>query len=67
MLNDYIRDQGTAETKYKNKKVSITGKVQHKSQFDNSPIHWNSSKKILEDPFQISEGVLLHFALEVYS
>ncbi len=36
MLNDYIRDQGTAETKYKNKKVSITGKVQHKSQFDNS-------------------------------
>lgn len=36
MLNDYIRDQGTAESKYKNKKVSITGKVQHKSQFNNS-------------------------------
>ncbi|MCR5175760.1 MAG: zinc ribbon domain-containing protein [Anaerovibrio sp.] len=36
MLNDYIRDQGTAESKYKNKKVSITGQVQHKSQFNNS-------------------------------
>lgn len=36
MLNDYIRDQGTAESKYKNKKVSITGQVIHKTQFNNS-------------------------------
>ena len=36
MLNDYIRDQGTAESKYKDKKISITGKVLHKAQFTNS-------------------------------
>ena len=36
MLNDYIRDQGTAESKYKDKKISVTGKVLHKDQFTNS-------------------------------
>ncbi|MCR5175759.1 MAG: hypothetical protein K6C05_02800 [Anaerovibrio sp.] len=36
MIDDYIRDQGTAESKYKDKKVSITGKVLHKDQFTNS-------------------------------
>ena len=36
MVNDYIRDQGTAESKYKDKNVSITGKVLHKTQFSNT-------------------------------
>lgn len=36
VMEDYIRDQGTAESKYKDKKVNITGKVLHKDQFSNS-------------------------------
>lgn len=36
LMKDYIRDQGTAETKYKNKEVNITGRVLSKSQFNNS-------------------------------
>jgi hypothetical protein len=36
ILNDYIRDIGTAEQKYKNKNVKITGKVLKKGQFKNS-------------------------------
>lgn len=36
LMKDYIRDQGTAETKYKNKEVNVTGKVLSKSQFHNS-------------------------------
>jgi len=36
MLDDYIRDQGTAETKYKDKKVNISGKVFYKSEFKNT-------------------------------
>ena len=36
MINDYIRDQGGAEQKYKDKKVIVTGKVIYKNQFNNS-------------------------------
>lgn len=36
VIDDYIRDQGTAESKYKDKKVNITGKVLRKDQFANS-------------------------------
>lgn len=36
ILNDYIRDIGTAEQKYKNKNVKITGEVESKGQFKNS-------------------------------
>lgn len=36
MINDYIRDQGTAETQYKNKNLTISGTVYHKGQFKNS-------------------------------
>lgn len=36
MANDYIRDQYSAETKYKNNIVSINGKVVDKFQFKNS-------------------------------
>jgi len=36
LLDDYIRDQGTAEAKYKNKKVNISGKVIYKNEFKNS-------------------------------
>ena len=36
MINDYIRDQGGAEQKYKDKKVIVTGKVIDKNQFNNS-------------------------------
>lgn len=36
MMDDYIRDQGTAETKYKDKLVHITGKVIDKGQYSNS-------------------------------
>lgn len=35
MINDYIRDQGTAENKYKNKNIKLTGNVLHKGQFKN--------------------------------
>lgn len=47
MIDDYIRDQGTAETKYKGKTVSITGKIQRKSQFNNS----NNFVLVLEEKF----------------
>ena len=36
ILNDYIRDVGTAEQKYKDKKMKITGKVIDAGQFKNS-------------------------------
>lgn len=36
MLDDYIRDQSSAEKKYKDKNVKITGTVLHKLQFNNS-------------------------------
>jgi hypothetical protein len=36
MVDDYIRDIGTADQKYKNKNVKITGNVLLKSQFNNS-------------------------------
>ena len=36
VIEDYIRDQGTAEQKYKNKKIKITGKLIAKNQFHNS-------------------------------
>lgn len=36
MIKDYIRDQATAEKKYKDKKVSVSGMLLHKSQFNNS-------------------------------
>lgn len=36
MINDYIRDQATAEQRYKNKKVSVSGRLQHKNQFNNN-------------------------------
>ena len=36
MIDDYIRDQGGAEQKYKDKKVIVTGKVIDKNQFNNS-------------------------------
>lgn len=36
MIDDYIRDQASAETKYKDKKVSITGRLTRKNQFNNS-------------------------------
>lgn len=36
MVEDYIRDQGTAEQKYKGKTVRISGKVMRKDQFHNS-------------------------------
>ena len=36
MINDYIRDQGGAEQKYKDKKVIVTGKVIAKGQFNNN-------------------------------
>lgn len=36
MTDDYIRDQATAETKYKGKKVNITGQLVYKRQFKNS-------------------------------
>lgn len=36
MADDYIRDQGSAEKKYKDKKVKITGQVASKTQFTNS-------------------------------
>ena len=35
MINDYIRDQGTAESKYKNKNIKLTGNVLRKGQFKN--------------------------------
>ena len=36
ILNDYIRDQTSAEQKYKNKNVKLTGKVIDKGQFNNT-------------------------------
>lgn len=36
MLNDYIRDQATAEQKYKDKVINITGQLLQKEQFQNS-------------------------------
>jgi len=36
MIKDYIRDQGTAEAKYKGKTVDITGEVLQKYQFKNT-------------------------------
>ena len=36
LVDDYIRDIGTADQKYKNKNVKITGNVLSKSQFNNS-------------------------------
>ncbi|TCS81403.1 zinc-ribbon domain-containing protein [Pectinatus cerevisiiphilus] len=36
MANDYIRDQASAEKKYKGKHVEITGTLSHKGQFDNA-------------------------------
>ena len=36
MADDYIRDQASAEQKYKNKKVQITGTLADKGQFKNS-------------------------------
>lgn len=36
MINDYIRDQGTAEQKYKDKYLTVSGKVLKKGQFSNS-------------------------------
>ena len=36
IINDYIRDQTSAEQKYKNKNVKLTGKVVTKGQFKNS-------------------------------
>ena len=36
MIDDYIRDQGGAEQKYKDKKVMVTGKVIEKNQFNNN-------------------------------
>lgn len=36
MIDDYIRDQGTAEKKYKGKIITISGKVMAKGQFKNS-------------------------------
>lgn len=36
MMDDYIRDQGTAESKYKDKNLNVTGMVLHKGQFKNS-------------------------------
>lgn len=36
IINDYIRDQTSAEQKYKNKNVKLTGKVINKGQFKNS-------------------------------
>lgn len=40
MLNDYIRDQSSAEQKYKGKKVKVTGHVVRKGQFENSTNLW---------------------------
>ena len=36
MIDDYIRDQASAEQKYKDKRVIVTGKVIDKNQFNNS-------------------------------
>ena len=36
VINDYIRDQSSAEQKYKDKRVIVTGKVIDKNQFNNS-------------------------------
>ena len=36
MIDDYIRDQGTAEQKYKGKTITVSGKVIKKGQFNNS-------------------------------
>ncbi len=36
MIDDYIRDQASAEKKYKDKEINITGKLIHKNQFNNS-------------------------------
>ena len=36
VMNDYIRDAGIAESKYKNKNVQITGQLVKKGQFTNS-------------------------------
>ena len=36
MINDYIRDQGGAEQKYKDKRVIVTGRVIEKNQFNNN-------------------------------
>lgn len=36
MINDYIRDQGSSEKKYKNRNIKLTGNVLDKGQFKNS-------------------------------
>ena len=36
IINDYIRDQTSAEQKYKDKNVKLTGKVISKGQFNNA-------------------------------
>ena len=36
MIDDYIRDQGGAEQKYKDKRVIVTGRVIEKNQFNNN-------------------------------
>ena len=36
MVNDYIRDQGAGDKKYKGKTVQLSGKVKWKGQFNNS-------------------------------
>ena len=36
MINDYVRDQSSAEKQYKDKQVKVTGQLITKSQFSNS-------------------------------
>ena len=36
MINDYIRDQATAENQYKDKNLAISGTVYYKGQFKNT-------------------------------
>lgn len=47
MANDYIRDQASAEKKYKDKNIKITGQLVNKGQFENTQ---NYGLKIYSKP-----------------
>lgn len=55
MINDYIRDVGIAETKYKGRNIQLTGKLLEKGQFKNSSNFYAvlASRYVLGREYQI--------------
>lgn len=55
VVEDYIRDQGSAEKKYKGKTLQISGKVKWKKQFQNSQNYgvWLETRTISGKTYQV--------------